>query len=156
MTCPGRRISPSSSSSEDSGASGRGRREPSVTCNGNPIQGLITSLAGSGTFDSKEEKVKGIVEESEKQGENGWSCKLESITPHSNLNSTLPISLTGYLGSWKKNRNLCGNFSVSGDTMEGIVQCLVFLKAFSVRLYILNLLLSTKIGESRMSPNLEV
>lgn len=41
--------------------------------------------------------------------------------------------LTGYLGSWKRSRYLSGNFSVSGDTMEGIVQCLVFLKAFSVR-----------------------
>lgn len=41
--------------------------------------------------------------------------------------------LSGYLGSWKKNRYLSGNFSVSGDTMEAIVQCLVFLKAFSVR-----------------------
>lgn len=41
---------------------------------------------------------------------------------------------SGYLGSWKKNRYLSGNFSVSGDTMEAIVQCLVFLKAFSVRL----------------------
>jgi len=41
---------------------------------------------------------------------------------------------SGCLGSWKKNRYLSGNFSVSGDTMEAIVQCLVFLKAFSVRL----------------------
>jgi len=40
--------------------------------------------------------------------------------------------LTGYLNSWKRSRYLSGNFSVSGDTMEGIVQCLVFLKAFSV------------------------
>ncbi|ODN02477.1 Neurobeachin [Orchesella cincta] len=39
---------------------------------------------------------------------------------------------SGCLGSWKKNRYLSGNFSVSGDTMEAIVQCLVFLKAFSL------------------------
>lgn len=43
--------------------------------------------------------------------------------------------LTGYLGSWKRSRYLSGNFSVSGDTMEGIVQCLVFLKAFSVKYF---------------------
>lgn len=31
-------------------------------------------------------------------------------------------------------KNLCGSFNLAGDTMEGIIQCLVFLKAFSVRI----------------------
>lgn len=29
-------------------------------------------------------------------------------------------------------KSLCGSFNLAGDTMEGIIQCLVFLKAFSV------------------------
>ncbi|XP_071535318.1 uncharacterized protein [Panulirus ornatus] len=29
-------------------------------------------------------------------------------------------------------KNLCGSFNLAGDTMEGIIQCLVFLKAFSL------------------------
>ena len=32
----------------------------------------------------------------------------------------------------RKGRHLSGTFCLSGDTMEGIIQCLVFLKAFSV------------------------
>lgn len=32
----------------------------------------------------------------------------------------------------RKGRHLTGTFCLSGDTMEGIIQCLVFLKAFSV------------------------
>ncbi|CAG7831588.1 unnamed protein product [Allacma fusca] len=51
--------------------------------------------------------------------------------------------LAGYMGSWKRSRYLSGNFTVSGDTMEGIVQCLVFLKAFSVRNLIFSILLPT-------------
>lgn len=31
----------------------------------------------------------------------------------------------------KKGRHLTGTFCLTGDTMEGIIQCLVFLKAFS-------------------------
>ncbi|RZF43725.1 hypothetical protein LSTR_LSTR004238 [Laodelphax striatellus] len=31
----------------------------------------------------------------------------------------------------RKGRHLTGTFCLSGDTMEGIIQCLVFLKAFS-------------------------
>lgn len=51
--------------------------------------------------------------------------------------------LSGYLGTCnKRNRYLSGSFSVTGDTMEGIVQCLVFLKAFAVR-YILLLWFKT-------------
>lgn len=34
----------------------------------------------------------------------------------------------------KKGRHLTGTFCLTGDTMEGIIQCLVFLKAFSVSL----------------------
>lgn len=33
----------------------------------------------------------------------------------------------------RKGRHLTGTFCLTGDTMEGIIQCLVFLKAFSVR-----------------------
>jgi len=32
----------------------------------------------------------------------------------------------------RKGRHLTGTFCLTGDTMEGIIQCLVFLKAFSV------------------------
>ncbi|KAI8035446.1 hypothetical protein M5D96_011789 [Drosophila gunungcola] len=31
----------------------------------------------------------------------------------------------------RKGRHLTGTFCLTGDTMEGIIQCLVFLKAFS-------------------------
>lgn len=34
----------------------------------------------------------------------------------------------------RKGRHLSGTFCLTGDTMEGIIQCLVFLKAFSVSL----------------------
>ncbi|XP_053648019.1 uncharacterized protein [Cherax quadricarinatus] len=37
-----------------------------------------------------------------------------------------PGGLTGRV------KNLCGSFNLAGDTMEGIIQCLVFLKAFSL------------------------
>jgi len=120
------------------------RREPSVTCNGNPIHGLMTSLTHPGQCppssypredqgDSSAPRPTAVLPSSPSPSSNGWSCKLQSVPSPEFGPSTLPISLTGYLGSWKKNRNLCGNFCVSGDTMEGIVQCLVFLKAFSVR-----------------------
>ncbi|EDW53104.1 GM12389 [Drosophila sechellia] len=33
----------------------------------------------------------------------------------------------------RKGRHLTGTFCLTGDTMEGIIQCLVFLKAFSER-----------------------
>lgn len=32
----------------------------------------------------------------------------------------------------RKGKHLTGTFCLTGDTMEGIIQCLVFLKAFSV------------------------
>lgn len=44
-------------------------------------------------------------------------------------------SLTSALG--RKARHLTGTFCLTGDTMEGIIQCLVFLKAFSVSLFLL-------------------
>ncbi|KAF7274606.1 hypothetical protein GWI33_012715, partial [Rhynchophorus ferrugineus] len=31
----------------------------------------------------------------------------------------------------RRGRHLTGTFCLTGDTMEGIIQCLVFLKAFS-------------------------
>jgi hypothetical protein len=37
----------------------------------------------------------------------------------------------------RRGRHLTGTFCLTGDTMEGIIQCLVFLKAFSVRIFIL-------------------
>lgn len=59
----------------------------------------------------------------------------------------LPVSLPGTQGSrralvhaslasavGRKGRHLTGTFCLTGDTMEGIIQCLVFLKAFSVRI----------------------
>lgn len=44
-------------------------------------------------------------------------------------------SLTSAISSsaiGRKGRHLTGTFCLTGDTMEGIIQCLVFLKAFSV------------------------
>ena len=32
-------------------------------------------------------------------------------------------------------KSLCGSFNLASDTMEGIIQCLVFLKAFSVSIF---------------------
>lgn len=37
----------------------------------------------------------------------------------------------------RRGRHLTGTFCLTGDTMEGIIQCLVFLKAFSVRTVLL-------------------
>lgn len=41
------------------------------------------------------------------------------------------LAAAPHLGD-KKGRHLTGTFCLTGDTMEGIIQCLVFLKAFSV------------------------
>lgn len=46
-------------------------------------------------------------------------------------NSFVQASLCSVIG--RKGRHLNGTFCLTGDTMEGIIQCLVFLKAFSVR-----------------------
>lgn len=43
---------------------------------------------------------------------------------HASLATTAAVSRRG--------RHLTGTFCLTGDTMEGIIQCLVFLKAFSV------------------------
>lgn len=42
------------------------------------------------------------------------------------------LATTASLG--RRGRHLTGTFCLTGDTMEGIIQCLVFLKAFSVSL----------------------
>ncbi|KAF5274870.1 hypothetical protein FQA39_LY07052 [Lamprigera yunnana] len=42
---------------------------------------------------------------------------------HASLATTAAVSRRG--------RHLTGTFCLTGDTMEGIIQCLVFLKAFS-------------------------
>lgn len=40
------------------------------------------------------------------------------------------LATTATIG--RRGRHLTGTFCLTGDTMEGIIQCLVFLKAFSV------------------------
>ncbi|XP_023318209.1 neurobeachin isoform X4 [Trichogramma pretiosum] len=45
-------------------------------------------------------------------------------------NSVVHASLCSVIG--RKGRHFTGTFSLTGDTMEGIIQCLVFLKAFSL------------------------
>lgn len=42
-------------------------------------------------------------------------------------------SLSSVAAVGRRGRHLTGTFCLTGDTMEGIIQCLVFLKAFSVR-----------------------
>lgn len=41
-------------------------------------------------------------------------------------------SLSSAVAIGRRGRHLTGTFCLTGDTMEGIIQCLVFLKAFSV------------------------
>ncbi|XP_063992458.1 uncharacterized protein LOC135170504 [Diachasmimorpha longicaudata] len=45
-------------------------------------------------------------------------------------NAFVQASMCSVVG--RKGRHLTGTFCLTGDTMEGIIQCLVFLKAFSV------------------------
>ncbi|XP_011312844.1 uncharacterized protein [Fopius arisanus] len=45
-------------------------------------------------------------------------------------NAFVQASMCSVIG--RKGRHLTGTFCLTGDTMEGIIQCLVFLKAFSV------------------------
>ncbi|XP_011140911.1 uncharacterized protein LOC105184065 [Harpegnathos saltator] len=47
-------------------------------------------------------------------------------------NAFVQANLCSVIG--RKGRHLTGTFCLNGDTMEGIIQCLVFLKAFSVRI----------------------
>lgn len=49
-----------------------------------------------------------------------------------NRRAMVQASLSTVFG--RKGRHLSGTFCLTGDTMEGIIQCLVFLKAFSVSL----------------------
>lgn len=69
--------------------------------------------------------------------------RIRSITTSSNALATssqfanhrramVQASLSTVFG--RKGRHLSGTFCLTGDTMEGIIQCLVFLKAFSVSL----------------------
>ncbi|EFN83572.1 hypothetical protein EAI_05321 [Harpegnathos saltator] len=44
-------------------------------------------------------------------------------------NAFVQANLCSVIG--RKGRHLTGTFCLNGDTMEGIIQCLVFLKAFS-------------------------
>lgn len=44
-------------------------------------------------------------------------------------------SLQSAVAVGRRGRHLTGTFCLTGDTMEGIIQCLVFLKAFSVCFY---------------------
>lgn len=50
-----------------------------------------------------------------------------------NIGSSASVVTASAIG--RKGRHLTGTFCLTGDTMEGIIQCLVFLKAFSVRTY---------------------
>ncbi|EFN64833.1 hypothetical protein EAG_03603 [Camponotus floridanus] len=45
-------------------------------------------------------------------------------------NAFVQANLCSVIG--RKGRHLNGTFCLTGDTMEGIIQCLVFLKAFSM------------------------
>lgn len=46
------------------------------------------------------------------------------------------LATTATIG--RRGRHLTGTFCLTGDTMEGIIQCLVFLKAFSVSINMFN------------------
>ncbi|OAD61398.1 hypothetical protein WN48_10100 [Eufriesea mexicana] len=46
-------------------------------------------------------------------------------------NAFVQANLCSVIG--RKGRHLTGTFCLTGDTMEGIIQCLVFLKAFSIK-----------------------
>ncbi|OXU24193.1 hypothetical protein TSAR_015136 [Trichomalopsis sarcophagae] len=64
--------------------------------------------------------------------------RLMSTVPHQpaltaasrSQNAFVQASLCSVIG--RKGRHLTGTFCLTGDTMEGIIQCLVFLKAFSL------------------------
>ncbi|KAI5733845.1 hypothetical protein M8J76_016710 [Diaphorina citri] len=42
--------------------------------------------------------------------------------------------ISANIGRKGRHRHLRGTFCLNGDTMEGIIQCLVFFKAFSIAL----------------------
>jgi hypothetical protein len=56
-----------------------------------------------------------------------------------NVGSSASVVTASAIG--RKGRHLTGTFCLTGDTMEGIIQCLVFLKAFSVRTSYVNVLI---------------
>lgn len=57
----------------------------------------------------------------------------------------------------RRGRHLTGTFCLTGDTMEGIIQCLVFLKAFSVSRHIKALIMmSQRFSLQAMIHNLDV
>jgi len=97
------------------------------TNGGNPVSGC--DLAPSGLYGKDECKTE---IRSAEANHSGATCNHHNNSNGNVVPQVKTPFLTGYLGSWKRARCLSGNFSVSGDTMEGIVQCLVFLKAFSV------------------------
>ncbi|KAG8225031.1 hypothetical protein J437_LFUL000008 [Ladona fulva] len=67
----------------------------------------------------------------------GPSASLSAVVSSSaSVASARRTVVSGCLVSSRKSkRYLSGNFSLTGDTMEGIIQCLVFLKAFSVGIW---------------------
>lgn len=60
------------------------------------------------------------------------SALVTSSESANNRRAMVQASLSTVLG--RKGRHTSGTFCLTGDTMEGIIQCLVFLKAFSVSL----------------------
>jgi hypothetical protein len=56
-----------------------------------------------------------------------------TILVPANIVSSASVVTASAIG--RKGRHLTGTFCLTGDTMEGIIQCLVFLKAFSVRTF---------------------
>ncbi|KPJ14704.1 hypothetical protein RR48_06878 [Papilio machaon] len=57
-------------------------------------------------------------------GAAGGGSRTRGALVHASLAAARPLD--------KRGRHLTGTFCLTGDTMEGIIQCLVFLKAFSV------------------------
>ena len=60
-----------------------------------------------------------------------------TTTAQINRRAMVQASLSTVFG--RKGRHLTGSFLLTGDTMEGIIQCLVFLKAFSVSSFLLTM-----------------
>lgn len=63
-------------------------------------------------------------------GDSGSSSSGSGGNGQSAQRALVHASLATAVG--RKGRHLTGTFCLTGDTMEGIIQCLVFLKAFSV------------------------
>jgi len=83
------------------------------------LEGLVPSLAAAATSS-------GSSSNNSPQG----SGSRTALVPAS-IGSTASVVTASAIG--RKGRHLTGTFCLTGDTMEGIIQCLVFLKAFSVR-----------------------